>query len=560
MKPKLTRLIFSLAAISVLLAPGLARAQSAVDSAFNPNQLISDSDFSNVRSFSGPDAIQKFLEAKNSVLAKTSTDFLVLLKEPGSSSLKSTLEDPRPNSDKLRTAAEIIWDASQSSGLNPQVILVTLNKEQSLITGSFSADRLQRALDFSMGFGCPDSGGCGDIYRGFYHQLFGGVDHEGSRYLGAAKSLMRSFTTPGGRGPFYNGGAAQVGDTIILSNTLGGYSGVQPQQNVTLKNSATAALYRYTPHVFNGNYNFWRFYRDWFGESSNEGELVKVKGDKNLYVIENGTRYAVTPLVAELRGINAASARTISSKTLQKYPEGKAYGPADNTVVSVDGKFYVFMANVMRPASGFTLASRQLNSTGAIKISSSQAAAYEKGAVLAPPDGSVLRGEKNPPVYLVEGGVLKLFTFATFTERGAAKIMQVIPDSEIDAYPKDGMVAPTGSSLVKSLTNPTVYLLEKGARYGLTAQLFANREFSFKDINVMSDAEIQKIGYGGFALPKENTAIKSSTNPTVYYVLSGEVRPMTYEAFVARKVNPASIIVFSQADLDTYAKGSILTK
>lgn len=558
MKQKLKQSILLFATALIVALPTQVFAQGSVDADFNPNELISDSQFSDTKSMSGAGAIQKFLESKSSVLANTSPDFLTMLREPQNTSLKEALEDPHPNKDTLRTAAELIWDASQSSGINPQVVLVTLNKEQGLITGNFAPDRVQRSLDYAMGFGCPDSGGCGETYKGFYHQLFGGLDAEGSRYLGSVKSLMRSFTTPGGRGPFYNGGAAKVGDTIVLGNTLGGYEGVQAQQTITIKNSATAALYRYTPHVFNGNYNFFRYFKEWFGFSG--GSLMKVRGDKNLYVVENGSLYTASPFVAQLRGLSSASARTVSSKELRKYGTRKVYGPPDNTIVKYNDKLFVFIGNVMKPASESVIKQRGLNPNSAISIGDADAGTFEKGSPLTPPDGSVIRGQKGTAVYLVESGILRLFTAETFVQYDAEKILQIVPDAELESYPKDGLVAQKTGSLVKISISPTVYLIENGYKYGLTAELFSNRGLSFKDIRVVTQEELNKFPNGGLAIPKNNTAIKSATNPTVYYILDGKVRPMTYKAFVNRKVDPKSIIVFSQKELDSYPKGTILNE
>lgn len=540
------------------IAPSAVHAQADVDSNFNPNILISDAAFSDTHTFGGADGIQKFLVSKGSVLANTSPDFLVQLKEPQEVSVKQTLEDPEPNLPQIRTAAQLIWDASQAAGINPQVMLVTLNKEQSLITGTFSDPaRLQRALDFSLGFGCPDSSACGDIYRGFYYQLFGGLDESGSRYLGAPKSLMRSFTTPGGRGPFYNGGASKVGDTIVLDNTLGGYNGVAPQQNVTLGNAATAALYRYTPHVFNGNYNFWRFFNSWFRFAN--GTLIRVSGDGNLYVIQNGTRQVVPSFVAQARHLDPNTAQVASSTEIQTYPDGGTYGLPDNTIISVNGQLFVFENNIRHPVSSFVLSQRKLNASTAITVSESDANIFPAGNLLTPSEGSVIRGQKNPAVYLVEGGTLKLFTPLSFAQYNAAAKMQIVPDSEIDTYAKNGLVTPLSGSLIKSSSNPTVYLLQDGVKHGLTAQVFANRALSFKNIIVLSDQDIAGFPDGGLALPTDNTVIKSRTDPTVYIILGGQVRPMTFAAFQNRKIKPANIILFSQSEIDAYPKGAIVS-
>src|SRR4051812_26938872 len=116
LKSKTIKLIASLLLASL---PWFGFAQS-IDPGFNPSKIIDDAVFSDIQTFGGAAGIQKFLADKNSVLANTSSDFLVKLKEPQQALIKTGLEDPEPNLDRLRTAAELIWDASVQSGLNPQ--------------------------------------------------------------------------------------------------------------------------------------------------------------------------------------------------------------------------------------------------------------------------------------------------------------------------------------------------------------------------------------------------------------------------------------------------------
>ena len=117
------KLLLSFAVFFTFLIPASVLAQT-VDQAFNPTLLIDDKVFSDTQTFGGAEGIQKFLESKQSVLANTSSDFLVKLKEPQATILKQGLEDPNASLGRLRTAAELIWDAAQSSGINPQVLLV----------------------------------------------------------------------------------------------------------------------------------------------------------------------------------------------------------------------------------------------------------------------------------------------------------------------------------------------------------------------------------------------------------------------------------------------------
>jgi hypothetical protein len=55
-------------------------------------------------------------------------------------------------------------------------------------------------------------------------------------------------------------------------------------------NLATAGLYNYTPHVYNGNYNFWKIWNNWFSLSYRDGGLLQSKGDPVVYLIKYGQK------------------------------------------------------------------------------------------------------------------------------------------------------------------------------------------------------------------------------------------------------------------------------
>lgn len=609
-----------LAALVFGLVPSVhsVSAQS-FDPSFDPNKLIDDAVFSDTQTFGGPAGIQKFLDSKNSVLANTAPEFLTKLKEPQVAMLKMVLDDPQPNLPRLRTAAELIWDASKQSGINPQVLLVTLQKEQGLITTRQNdpVDRLQRALDFSFGFGCPDSGGCSSLFPGFYFQLFGNLDSSGNRYLGAARSLMAWFNTPEGRGPTLNGKTARVGDVIELQNTLGGYDGVLERQTIMLQNRATAALYRYTPHVFNGNYNFQKYFTAWFKYPN--GTIMKLDGDALTYIIQNGSRLTLPQFVATARGLDLSKTIVVSPTEVASYPLAGIFGPADNTVVSIPGQAqkYVFIDNVKRPASDFVIAQRKLNPATALVMTAAEDALFKAGDMLTPTDGTVLRGQTKPEVYLVSGGTLKLFSGFTFGQYGVAKQISLVPDAELDTYPKDGFVPPKDGTIVKASNSAAVFEMVQGNKHPFSAEVFKNRGLTPKNVTVLAPDEVASFPSDGYATPKDktffvvkgepqlyyfregtkrtisafvakqqritpdftfskvevdtwadgipvpprnNTIVKGDKDATVYLVVSGQLRPLTYAAYQARKITPKKILVLPQAEVDGYAKGEVLAK
>lgn len=600
-------LLFSVPSLSLALT---------VDPNFNPNKLIEDQTFSDTQTFGGPAGIQKFLEDKGSVLANTQSSFLIKLKEPDSITLKQGLGDPQPNLGRLRTAAELIWDASVQSGINPQVLIVTLEKEQSLIRGNFtSEEKLQKALDRALGFACPDSGGCGNLFPGFYFQIFGNYDAEGNRYLGAAKSLMRSFNTVGGRGP----NNSKTGQTITLDNTLGDYDNISSEQAVTLNNNSTAALYRYTPHVFNGNYNFWKFFQSWFKYPN--GTLLKLSNGVDTYIIQDGLKALVPQFVAQSRNLDLNKTVTISPTEFSSYTTDKPLGPINNTLVSVagEGTKFVFLDNIKHPVSDLVIKQRGLDPNKILSVSAQDAMIFESGSVLPPKDGTIIRGVQNKAVYLVQDGKIRMYSAYTFAQNKiTAKQIVTVPDTEISTYTQNGFVAPKDGSLVKAENSPTVYLVQNGLKQPVLGDIFKIRGFSYKNVSAISPEEVNALSTGTYATPKDrtfyaigsktgqaymfkegtahsissfvakqrgmtpdyvfsqdvagqwpvgipipprdNTIIKGDNDATVYLVASGQLRPLTYKAYTNRKITSKKITVLPQAEVEGYAKGDLIEK
>jgi hypothetical protein len=54
------------------------------------------------------------------------------------------------------SAGRVIYDAANAYGINPEVIITTLQKEQSLVDGSAGCSVLRYAA--ATGYGCPDGG------------------------------------------------------------------------------------------------------------------------------------------------------------------------------------------------------------------------------------------------------------------------------------------------------------------------------------------------------------------------------------------------------------------
>ena len=103
------------------------------------------------------------------------------------------------------TAASIIHKAAMSCGINPQVLLTTLQKEQGLITAS--GLRLNEGrYTIAMGYACPDSSNCDEQYFGFATQVYYAARqmrvYEQNPYKYMARPYENIYVPPAGERPF----------------------------------------------------------------------------------------------------------------------------------------------------------------------------------------------------------------------------------------------------------------------------------------------------------------------------------------------------------------------
>ena len=122
---------------------------------FDPSNIISDFVMTNKNSMSEAQ-IQSFLLSKNSC-NDTNT-----AKAASYPHLSYNIKNGKfvclaEESFSGESAAHIIWQAGQDYNINPQVLIVLLEKEQGLITDTWPNNIQYRS---ATGYGCPDTAAC----------------------------------------------------------------------------------------------------------------------------------------------------------------------------------------------------------------------------------------------------------------------------------------------------------------------------------------------------------------------------------------------------------------
>ena len=335
-----------------LRLPRSSRAASLAD--FKPGNIISDYTMSNYTSMSVAE-IQSFLTSKgncrNTETYKASwypslhyhiqDGHFVCLAEERFATSGTNYGDLLGEGEPSQTAAEIIYEVAQEYKINPQVLIVLLQKEQGLITDSWPNSRQYRS---ATGYGCPDTAACDSKYYGFKNQL---------------KNAAALFRT------VLDGGWTNypLGNNYIYYNPDRSCGG----STVYIENLATSALYRYTPYQPNsgalaagygtatcgayGNRNFYLYFLDYFGINPAEIKEIAVEAETKFeQTIPDGWYQIYSKVnknnVIDIRGgikTNMTSAELISFK--------KNDGITDNEVFKIIYNSQTGYYNIINPAS-----------------------------------------------------------------------------------------------------------------------------------------------------------------------------------------------------------------
>jgi hypothetical protein len=254
-----------LTATSFVADPPAARAATEEATAsganFNAGNIISNDTFFNSAAMS-PDSIQAFLNEKVVNCAGTNGQSCLKTYSQNTTDKAADAYCSALSGRASELASSIVYRVGQACGINPQVLLVMLQKEQGLVQ---STAPTATQYKIAMGYGCPDTAPCDTAYYGFYNQVYNAA-HQFQRYTKTSSSWSYQ---PGRNNNIYYHPNAVCGT-----------------KSVYIENQATANLYLYTPYTPNqaalnagygtgdscsayGNRNFYLYFTDWFGNPSN---------------------------------------------------------------------------------------------------------------------------------------------------------------------------------------------------------------------------------------------------------------------------------------------------
>lgn len=413
--------------------------------AFNKNNIIDNAIFDNSQTMTVND-IQNFLNGfPNSCLKNYSS--------------------PYPNDyfsyGSNVSAARVIRRAADLWGINPQVILTTLEKEQSLVSGGVGCASWQ--YNSAMGMGCPDGGQCpAPEYRGFSQQVT-----KGSWLLMFTRQRSEGNTAWNGDGSITYYGRMTAGYRARVqggaTSYYDGYTTIDGS-SVYLSNGATASLYTYTPH-FHGNQNFDLIFERWFG-TTHGTVLLRASGSQTIWLQSGTTRYGIPdPRILSAYGLDKIKITSVSAQYLQSLTNGGTLG----TVFKVEGGSAVYLADNGH-RFGFATTNQCANWGFPNCLSDAKTLSpvlfnqiRDAGAMKS----LMLNGSS---VYLMEAGKKRLFfTGTALTENGYSNNDIVPITNALNKSQPQGFSIPQNNTFVSFKVTSVVYIYTKGKFYALNS-------------------------------------------------------------------------------------------
>lgn len=170
-------------------------------------------------------------------------------------------------------------------------------------------------------------------------------------------------------------------------------------------------------------------------------------------------------------------------------------------------------------------------------------------------EGDLVRTQETGQLFFLNGGKKHKVSDLVLKLRFDSKIIKVIPQNLIKDIPSGTFAMPPDGTLVKSDSSQTVFFISSGLKSPVTREVFAARGLNFLNVLTFSEEEVSSWLTGKFLSPPEGFLLKGKKNPTVYWVVKGELHAMNSAFYKLRGLDIFPITEVADEDIKSYLLG-----
>jgi len=445
------KIIFFTAVVLVIIS----NTDIAKAAGFNASRIISDEEMYDYKSITLGE-IYTFLRLRDSRL---STEFL-------------------PDIDGVkRSAPYIIFQSALKYEINPKVLLVMIQKEQSLIE---ARNPTIKQFDWAAGYGVCDTCNPDDpslaVFKGF------------GRQIDLMAGALRRYREKSSEFTYQVNKLSRVDGSFI-----------------TPENQATASLYNYTPH-FAGNRLFWQLWNKYWVDGYPDGTLLQAKEDDEIYYIKDGTKKKIGSLSVLLSRFNPKNIIEVVGDELDRYEEGKSIKIPNYSLIRDEfGKVFLVVDNTVRYiTSPEVFKNLGYHPEEVMDVTKDDISEYTLGQPInestAFPAGVLLQDAQTGGVYFVQDGKKhpvpsREVLLSTFPDKPISQVSS----KTLSQYPTAPAVQFKEGELVKAEDDSAVYFVSDGKlRPFLTGDAFESLGFNWDNVLITTRAIIDLHPLGSF--------------------------------------------------------------
>lgn len=560
---------FAIIFASTLASP-LAKAAS-----FTPNNIIDNSVFDDVNTMT-PVQIDAFLNGFPSSCISPNSGFRAIDPTGYSQATGYTFGG-------YVTAGQVIYDAAKAYGLNPQVLVVTLEKEQSLVSGrnnfaGYCNNGDEHKYAAALGFGCPDSpntysytglnlyqrngvvvGNVGptcvnsvskagfsqQVIRAAWLLTFGRQRAEGNTGWAV---INGSWNNTDDLYSCYGGPMTQGNYRVCPNGQPTYYDGYVTIDGVAthMDNGATAALYWYTPH-FHGNELFSTLFQSYFG-SVIGSYLVRTPADATVYLLSGNNKYPIGDSGVLQDFTPLGQVKYVSDTYLSAYSQGPMLG---HMVGGQDGTLYFIDGGIKLPFSSCGMVAHFGYSCSSVTVlPNSQLSKFATGPYIT----QLYKTVEGKMFYIVNGTRRQVFDQKSQDQAGLSGPYNALLERGISYLPYDVPIIRDGV-VVKNRSGGS-YVYDSSNFWTLNQDLAAYRSVQNLPSGYLDNSSIPSAMRTG-----ELSGLMNDTSNGVKYVLTSTGKgqlaaPTTWSA----KFQPVSSALISSLPAATERVESGLVK
>jgi hypothetical protein len=443
-------------------------AAQAGASTFDPNLIITDEEMLNSKSMTLGE-IDQFLKARGGYISRN-----VFTDAFGKSRSAAEIiynaannHDCETNEQNINLSREEKDRLCKPATINPKVLIVLLQKEQSLIEETSPS---QKALDWATGYAVCDNCSMSDPtiqrFKGF-----------GKQVNSASLQFYDYMSNP-------QNYSYKAGGTYTVANTN------KPSMIVQPKTQATAALYNYTPHVYNGNFNFFKLYNRFFSLVYPNNTLLQIKGEGGIWLIQNGKRRPFLSKGALTSRYDLNKVIQVSPSVLNQYPSGAPIKfPQYSLLRSPRGTVFLLVDDIKRGfSSAEALRKIGYNPEEIINASWDDINAYQDGphltATSSYPTGALLQDKSSGGIfYVTDGTKAPLWDKVLLKTKFKRKSITVVSSDKLASFTTVEPAIFGDGELLKTSNSAGVYVIDnKKKRVIISGEIFESLGYKWENV------------------------------------------------------------------------------